>query len=506
MGTCNMGSLTKYLSDPIISGFTVGSSVHVFTSQIKYCFGVEIQTFYGIFNVINTITEVIKNISETNIPTMSMAIICISLLIFTKEAINPYVMLRFRIPVPMELFVVVGGILASEYFSLHKNHKVLIVGEISKGLPSPTMPDIKISYNYVVDIIITGIIAFAVSVSLADIFSKKHCYSISSNQEFLAYGMMNVFASFFSCFPSAASLSRSAVQESVGGKSQLSSLISSILLVFVLLFIGQFFENLPNCILASIIIVALKGLFMKCAELKDLWRFSLMDFSIWLITFLGTVILDVEYGLLVGTMLSIFSVVLKTQNPKSYILGQIDKTDIYCNISLYSECKEILGIKIFQYEGSVYYASCENFKKNLYQKIGLNPIEIFFKKRSLENKLATIQKKFEKENQMPDFMEKKSTIEEELDQLNKSTEFSIIIDCSNFQFIDAMGMKTINQVIEEYQIINISVFLTSLKYDIRKKFHQFNSPCHINDKMVYLSIHDAVVSILRQRRVTDVQM
>jgi len=63
---------------------------------------------------------------------------------------------------------------------------------------------------------------------------------------YVLQGASNILGSFFACLPFATSLSRSLIQEAVGGKTQLASLVSCILLLFVLLFIGPFFEPLPN--------------------------------------------------------------------------------------------------------------------------------------------------------------------------------------------------------------------------------------------------------------------
>lgn len=81
---------------------------------------------------------------------------------------------------------------------------------------------------------------------MALIFAKKLNYDIDFNQELLAMGSANVFGSFFSCFPISASLSRSTLQESVGGRTQVASLISCLILTSVLLLIGPFFEVLPK--------------------------------------------------------------------------------------------------------------------------------------------------------------------------------------------------------------------------------------------------------------------
>lgn len=97
-----------------------------------------------------------------------------------------------------------------------------------------------------VDAFTITMVSYTVSVSMALIFARKYNYEINFNQELLAMGTGNIFGSFFSCLPFSASLSRSMIQAGVGGKTQIASIISCILLSIVLLWIGPFFEPLPR--------------------------------------------------------------------------------------------------------------------------------------------------------------------------------------------------------------------------------------------------------------------
>lgn len=108
------------------------------------------------------------------------------------------------------------------------------------------MPDLGLSKQLIVDGFIISMVSYTVSVSMGLIFAQKLNYEINFNQELLAMGASNVCGSFFSCLPLSASLSRSVIQESTGGRTQIASLISCGLLTFVLLWVGPFFELLPR--------------------------------------------------------------------------------------------------------------------------------------------------------------------------------------------------------------------------------------------------------------------
>ncbi|TPP64509.1 Anion exchange transporter [Fasciola gigantica] len=142
---------------------------------------------------------------------------------------------------------------------------------------SPIVPNWDKMHNAIVKSFCSCDLILSRIHSLSDICEKMN-YKSDFNQELYAYGLSNTISSFFQAYPSAASLSRSSVQVSAGGKTQVATLFSSILLILVLYFIGPLFYSVPNCCLSAIIVVALKGMFVQAVELKYLCKYSLWDF------------------------------------------------------------------------------------------------------------------------------------------------------------------------------------------------------------------------------------
>lgn len=108
------------------------------------------------------------------------------------------------------------------------------------------MPDFALSEILIVDAFIIAVVSYTVTVSMALTFAQQLNYEIDFNQELLALGAANVMGSFFSCLPLSASLSRSQVQVLSGCRTQITSIVSCLILAFVLLWIGPFFEVLPK--------------------------------------------------------------------------------------------------------------------------------------------------------------------------------------------------------------------------------------------------------------------
>lgn len=91
-----------------------------------------------------------------------------------------------------------------------------------------------------------AVVSYSVTMSMGLTFAQKLNYEIDANQELLAQGTGNLLGSVFSCMPFTASLSRSTIQQSVGGKTQIASLVSCSILLAILLWVGPLFEPLPK--------------------------------------------------------------------------------------------------------------------------------------------------------------------------------------------------------------------------------------------------------------------
>lgn len=200
---------------------------------------------------------------------------------------------------------------------------------------APSLPDVSLFKSLLLDSFTIAMVAYAVSVSMGLIFARKQNYEIDFNQELLAMGASNVFGSFFSCMPFSASLSRSMIQFTIGGKTQIASLVSCALLAVVLLWVGPFFEPLPRCVLGGIIVVSLKGLLVQVTQVEQFWRQSAMDAIVWVVTFLTVVLVAIDIGLLVGILLSIGCIFLCGMKPYTCLLENVPNTELYLDVNHY---------------------------------------------------------------------------------------------------------------------------------------------------------------------------
>ncbi|CAB4043924.1 sulfate transporter-like isoform X1, partial [Paramuricea clavata] len=357
MGLVHLGFITVYLSRPLVSGFTTGAAFIVFTSQVKYFFGMKPPSYAGAFALPKTYIYIFKNISETNVAALLTGIICVILLALV-DYLNRRYQSRLPFPIPSQLLVIIIGSFVSHQANLNSAFDVSVVGSIPRGLPPFSVPKHKYFTDLIVDALLISIVAATTNLSLVKLFSQKHEYKTDSNQELLAYGTVNIISSFFSSFVSSGSLSRSVVQESMG-KTQIASLISSFVILLVLLFIAPLFEPLPKPVLAAIVVVSLRKLFMQFEQLKTIGRISIIDAMVWLISCFAVILLGIVMGLNIGFGITLLSIIHRSSHAKVKTLGHLRQTDLYRDRELCLGTKTIKGIRVLQFQGALIFVNAE---------------------------------------------------------------------------------------------------------------------------------------------------
>ncbi|KAI1728055.1 sulfate permease family domain-containing protein [Ditylenchus destructor] len=366
MGLCRLSFLTSYISDPLVSGFTTGAAVHVLFSQLDKALGVKVTKHHGPGMIIRMAIDLIYALPRTNFWTLGITIVGMTFLSVGRDYVNPWFKARYKIPLPLELFLV-SYFLTLFFdiflvFDIKLQHGVKIVDDVPEGMPIPSLPRLSLALYMWKEAISISVICYIFVFSMAKIFAKKHKYRIDPNQELYALGFCQLLASFFPVYPSGASLSRSSLCEMTGAKTQLHALFSSALLLVVILWLGSLLEPLPMAILSCIVMVSLKSLFLQFRELPKLWRISYIDFAIWIVAFVSTVCIDVTPGLIIGLIFVVSSVVLKEQWPKFYKLAPTPNNDVFRSTDLYTTLAPISdNTLVVRFESPLHFANSARF-------------------------------------------------------------------------------------------------------------------------------------------------
>uniref|UniRef100_A0AAQ5YIG2 STAS domain-containing protein n=1 Tax=Amphiprion ocellaris TaxID=80972 RepID=A0AAQ5YIG2_AMPOC len=449
--------------------------------------------------IIMTLASVMENLPHTNTAELLISLVCLAILVPVKE-INMRYRHRLRTPIPVEILTVIIATAVAYAFSLDSAYSIEIVGHIPAGFPKPQMPAFHTFPDIAGDTIAITFVGYAVSVSLAMIYADKHGYSIHPNQELLAHGISNTVSSFFTCFPSSATLATTNILESAGGYTQLSGLFTSLVVLVVLLLIGPLFYFLPKAVLACINVTSLRQMFLQFQDLPELWRISKIDFMVWVVTWLSVVVLNVDLGLAIGVVFSMMTVICRTQRASCSVLGRASNTEIYRPLENHSKCYEVPGVKILTYNGPIYYGNRSFFREEMSRLLGLTPEKIrsrekarkALEKREREATVNTVERgiantSFSSENEFF----KSGTSESDVQV--------VLIDCSSVIFVDVAGARLFTQMCTECQKVGVHVYLANCNESVLKILTSSGLMNYMNPQHIFVTVHDAVMYIQQQQ-------
>nr|XP_033943791.1 solute carrier family 26 member 6-like [Pseudochaenichthys georgianus] len=341
---------------------------------------------------LQTLVDICRLLPETKVPELVVSLVALSVLIVVKE-INDCYRQKLPMPIPIEIIAIIAATIIIYFAGLTSKYNIDVVGEIPSGLKAPRAPDATLFTDVIGDAFAIAIVGYAINISLGKTFALKHGYKVDSNQELVALGLSNTVGGFFQCYSVTSSLSRSLVQESTGGKTQVAGLISSVIVLVTVLKIGSLFHISPRLSLSTIVFVNLKGMFKQFLDVSLLWKTNKVDLMVWLVTFTSTILLNLDLGLAVSVGFSMLTVIFRTQLPRYSILGNVSGTDLYLDTDTYKEAKEIPGIKIFRSSTTIYYTNAEMYLEALQEKSGIEIGKLLTAKKKQERKLKRKQEK-----------------------------------------------------------------------------------------------------------------
>jgi SulP family sulfate permease len=345
LGLFRAGFIVNFLSHAVISGFTSAAAILILLSQLHHLFGIPSS---GRHSAIAVLKGVIQGIGGLHPATLGIGLASILILVIFK---------RKRPDFPAPIIVVIASALVVYVFGLGQSG-VKIVGHVSKGLPSFSISEwnlesLEVLFPAALTILFIG---FMESISIAEWVAAREKYKIDSNRELIGLGLANVTASFFSAYPVTGGFSRTAVNYHAGAKTGLASLITAAIILLTLLFFTSFFYHLPHAVLAAIVAVAVAGL-IDVKGAKHLLELRRMDGWTAILTFVGTLVLGSEKGIIVGVTFSLFVFIWRSSHPHTAELGYLEGEDVFRNVKRFPEAKLYPEALIFRVDASLYFAN-----------------------------------------------------------------------------------------------------------------------------------------------------
>lgn len=452
-GLLRLGFLTNFISHPVIAGFTSAAALIIGFSQLKSLLGIKLDRSHFIPEII---AQAAEKAHLVNPLTLMISIVAIATLLSQnllaeklKDAGVPEATAQV-LPKGTALVLVILGVLFVWAFGLDKNFGVSIVGTIPAGLPPVTAPEVNWTLwrELLPAAILISVVGYVESLSVAKSLASKKRQRISANQELIGLGSANLGAAVTGGYAVTGGFSRSVVNFKAGANTQLSAIITAILIAITLVLFAPLLYFLPKAILAAIIVVAVATL-VDFKPFTHAWRYNKPDGIAFAATFMAVLVLGVELGILTGIVLSIGMYLWKTSQPHIAIMGRVGETEIYRNIERHTVTTydDLLIVRI---DENLYFANTAYLEHRLLQEVSSRP-----------NVKA------------------------------------LVLVMNAVSYVDISALDVIEELVERLREIGVTVHLAELKGPVMDMLVSTRLVGHLPPGRIFMTVHDAVEAVRR---------
>ncbi|MBF0529427.1 MAG: SulP family inorganic anion transporter [Deltaproteobacteria bacterium] len=348
MGLARLGSLINFISHSVIIGFSAGAGILIGMNQVRNLLGLH---FAQSPHFMENMGRTLKHLPETHWP---------SLLLGVGALIFILIILRIAPKFPGQLLSIILCAAIVAIFDLG-GQGVRLVGEIHRQIPPISWPKLD---QDTIDLLFMPSLAIAMlglveALSIAKSLAEKSNDRIDGNREFIAQGLANVTAAFFSGMPGSGSFTRSAVNYAAGANSRLAGALSGGLVLATLLLLAPYARYIPIPGLAAILMLISLAMIDRRAIMTTFIA-TRTDRWVMIITFLATLFLELGSAVFVGVFLSILLFLRRVSHPyvvqvvpreKDNRLTTIEPGDRHCSQAA-----------LFRIEGALFFGAIEQLE------------------------------------------------------------------------------------------------------------------------------------------------
>ncbi|HBO3038354.1 TPA: SulP family inorganic anion transporter [Pseudomonas aeruginosa] len=351
-GLARAGFIASFLSRPILVGYLNGIGLSLLVGQLGKLFGYEAATSGFVAGIL----ALLENLLHIHWPTLILG--SLSLLLM--------VLLPRRFPqLPGALCGVLLASLAAALLGLDR-YGVELLGEVPAGLPQLSWPQTSLEELKSLLRDATGItvVSFCSAMLTARSFAARHGYSINANHEFAALGLANIGAGVSQGFAISGADSRTAVNDMVGGKTQLVGVVAALVIAATLLLLNKPLGWVPMPALGAVLLLAGWGL-IDVQALKGFWKLSRFEFSLCLLTTVGVLSVGVLPGIFVAVSIAVLRLLYYTYRPSDAVLGWMHGIDGQVELAKYPQATTLPGLVIYRFDAPLLFFNADYFKQRV---------------------------------------------------------------------------------------------------------------------------------------------
>ncbi|MCG8618281.1 MAG: sulfate permease [Desulfobacterales bacterium] len=432
VGLFRMGIIMSFISHAAVKGFTSAAALIIISTQLPHLFGVRVghQEY-----VISKFAAIAGTLGELHWITLGVGLLALGIIHGVKR-INP------NFPGAMLALVITSVVVI--LLDLHSSG-VAVIGRIQGGLPRPMLPpfDVQTLSRLTGPAVVIALVSFAETYSVGRSIAAETKQKLNVNQEFIGQGMANLLGSFFQCYPTSGSFSRSAINFSSGAKTGIASVITSLSVVVALLFLTPMLTYIPKAALAALVISAVWTLFHP-KEVFRLWKMNRHDGIVAICVFLLSLIAKPDYALLLGVIMSLMFFLWKTMHPRVVRISKSPTMGMFTNADAADipSCPQILQLRS---DNSIFFANAEYTVEHIMER-------------------------FDKQEQPPKYL---------------------LLDLQSMTFIDITGVDELRELKETLQDRGTELALMEIHIPVRQVFDSSGFTGEMDTSLVFHKRGDA---------------
>jgi SulP family sulfate permease len=303
-GFARLGSLVNFISHTVVVGFTAGAGCLIVGAQLRNVGGLDVPQEPAFIEAVHVFLTHARHVDPW------------SVLIASATVVAAVAGRRLLPKVPPLLTGIVVGSLVAWVLAREGIAHVATIGALPSALPEWSVPSFNGATwrNLAPLALALTLIGLTEAISSGRAVAAKSGQRINGNQEFIGQGLANIVGAFTSCFPTSGSFNRTGANYEAGARTPLAALFSAVFLLGIVVLVAPLAAYLPIASMAGVLLIVAWGL-MDFAEMRRIVRASRIESVVLVTTFLATLLLQLEFAILVGVLASLLVYLQRTTHP-----------------------------------------------------------------------------------------------------------------------------------------------------------------------------------------------
>ncbi|MFA7562450.1 MAG: SulP family inorganic anion transporter [Methanoculleus sp.] len=348
-GLIRAGSLTRFISNAVLTGFITGAAFLIILGQLGNLTGYELERDAV---QILAIPALILHAGELQVQPLAIGLLTIALT------------LTFRRRPHLSSFALILPIIITTILVQVADLDITLIGDIPTGLPPLTLPEIALAPGLLIPALALAIIGLVMAVGATETTPERDGTIADVNRDFAGQGITNILTSFLQCAPSSGSLSATALNVAAGAKTRAANIISGTIVGVAIIFAGPLVELIPLPALAGILILIGAELMYRPHEIACIWRYSRPGRWGMIATFISTQVIPLQYSIYIGVFLSL-AIYLVTSTREAAVTRLVPVEGGMFREEPPPDRLPDSQITILTISGSVYFATLQAIERSL---------------------------------------------------------------------------------------------------------------------------------------------